>query len=188
MSRTLLVASAILLAPSALAQEQDHSGHAGHTAPAQTHPPAEDHTGHEGHDQPASSDAHAGHAGMSDHSNMRSAFGDYAMGRDASGTAWRPSAAPHHMVMGQSGDWMLMGHGNIDLVYTSQSGPRGDDLGFVSGMLMGTAQRRFDDGSVLQFRGGLSPDPLMGDRGYPLLLAAGDEFGVHARLHGAQNV
>jgi len=69
---------------------------------------------------------------------------------------------------------MLMGHGGVDLVYTSQSGPRGDDLGFVAGMLMGTAQRRFADDSVLQFRGAISPDPLMGDRGYPLLLAAGE--------------
>jgi hypothetical protein len=76
--------------------------------------------------------------------------------------------------MSHVGDWMLMAHGNIDLVYTSQNGARGDDKGFVAGMVMGAAQRRFDDGSALQFRGAISPDPLMGKRGYPLLLAAGE--------------
>ena len=41
-------------------------------------------------------------------------------------------------------------------------------------MFMGTARREFATGDVLQFRGMLSPDPLMGKRGYPLLLAAGE--------------
>ena len=43
---------------------------------------------------------------------------------------------------------------------------------FLAGMIMGTAQRRFSNDSVLQFRSMLSPDPFMGKRGYPLLLAA----------------
>ena len=38
------------------------------------------------------------------------------------------------------------------------------------------ARRRahFDNGDTLQFRGMLSPDPLMGKSGYPLLLASGE--------------
>jgi hypothetical protein len=184
MSRTILIASAILLAPSAMAQEQDHSAHEGHATTTTQQPPAQDHSGHEGHTQqpetarPSDHEGHGEQAADTGHGGadhvMGSALGDYPMSRDASGTAWRPAAAPHNMVHGMAGDWMLMGHGNIDFVYTSQSGPRGDDLGFVAGMLMGTAQRRFADDSVLQFRGAISPDPLMGDRGYPLLLAAGE--------------
>jgi len=168
MSRHILVASAILLAPSAMAQTPDHPDHASHA-------PAHDPAGHEGHTPPAATTGHSGHdeAG-SQHHGMRSARGDDAMSRDASGTSWRPAAAPHDMLMRHVSDWMLMAHGNIDLVYTSQNGPRGDNKGFVAGMVMGAAQRRFEDGSALQFRAGLSPDPLMGKQGYPLLLAAGE--------------
>ncbi|MFZ4687514.1 MAG: hypothetical protein ACOYMK_18150, partial [Hyphomonadaceae bacterium] len=135
MSRHILVASAILLAPSAMAQTPDHPDHASHA-------PAHDPAGHEGHTPPAATTGHSGHdeAG-SPHHGMRSARGDDAMNRDGSGTSWRPATAPHDMLMRHVGDWMLMAHGNIDLVYTSQNGPRGDDKGFVAGMVMGAAQR-----------------------------------------------
>ena len=46
-------------------------------------------------------------------------------------------------------------------------------MGFVSGMVMGMARRDLGRGT-LQLRAMLSPDPLMGRRGYPLLLAAGE--------------
>jgi hypothetical protein len=75
--------------------------------------------------------------------------------------------------MRHSGDWMLMGHGVLNLVYDHQSGRRGDDKLFATGMLMGMARRPIGDGT-LQFRAALSPDPLMGKRGYPLLLASGE--------------
>jgi hypothetical protein len=110
---------------------------------------------------------------MAEH-EMAGALGSYALTREASGTSWRPEAAPHQMLMTSAGDWMLMGHATLDMVYTSQGGPRGDDKAFLAGMVMGAAQRRFDSGDVLQFRGAVSPDPLMGKRGYPLLLAAGE--------------
>jgi hypothetical protein len=61
----------------------------------------------------------------------------------------------------------------LNLVYDHQSGRRGDDKLFVSGMMMGLARRPLGDGT-LQFRVALSPDPLMGKRGYPLLLASGE--------------
>ena len=41
-------------------------------------------------------------------------------------------------------------------------------------MVMGMAQRSFLNGDTLQFRAMLSPDPFMGPRGYPLLLASGE--------------
>lgn len=175
MSRLFLIASAILLAPSAMAQEHDHSNHQGHDSPA-TQQPADakpdGHNGHEGHGEHANT-AEAPHETAA-HTTMAGALGPYTMTREASGTAWRPDASPHAMAMHHIGDWMLMGHANIDFVYTSQSGPRGDDMGFVAGMVMGSAQYRFDNGDTLQVRGSVSPDPLMGKRGYPLLLAAGE--------------
>ena len=182
-SRLALIASAIILAPSAMAQATDHSAHADHQPPATTQsaPTPDAHAGHDSmadmpgmdHTDHVMSDGAMQDHAMSDHA-MTGALGNYPMTREASGTSWRPEAAPHAMAMTSAGDWMLMGHGTVDLVYTSQGGPRGDDKAFVAGMLMGTAQRRFNNGDVLQFRGAVSPDPLMGKRGYPLLLAAGE--------------
>ena len=184
LSRYALIASAIIFAPAAAAQATDHSTH--------------DHSAHTGHPAPAEEqptsrppDAHASHESMADmpgmdHSKhtmgddadsrhaMAGALGGYAMTREASGTSWQPEAAPHRTLMSSAGDWMLMGHATLDMLYTSQGGPRGDDKAFIAGMFMGVAQRRFDNGDVLQFRGAVSPDPLMGKRGYPLLLAAGE--------------
>jgi hypothetical protein len=101
------------------------------------------------------------------------ALGPYPMTRDASGTAWQPDSSTHAGLMSMSGDWTLMAHGVVNFVYDHQSGPRGDDKAFASGMLMGMARRPLGNGTV-QFRAMLSPDPLMGKRGYPLLLASGE--------------
>lgn len=114
--------------------------------------------------------APADHAG---HDAMAGALGPYPMTRESSGTAWQPDTSEHAGVMTQAGDWHLMGHGTLNLVYDHQGGPRGDDKAFVSGMLMGMARRPLGDGT-LQFRAMLSPEPLMGKRGYPLLLASGE--------------
>ncbi|MEI9891673.1 MAG: hypothetical protein WDN45_15445 [Caulobacteraceae bacterium] len=67
-----------------------------------------------------------------------------------------------------------MVHGNLNGVYDSQSGPRGGDMGFASGMLMAMAQRPLGEGDTLQLRAMISPDPAMGPSGYPLLLATGE--------------
>ncbi len=66
-----------------------------------------------------------------------------------------------------------MGHALLNGVYDWQQGPRGDTDTFLSGMLMGMADRRFD-ADTLQFRAMVSPEPLMGKSGYPLLLATGE--------------
>ena len=104
---------------------------------------------------------------------MTGALGDYSMSREASGTAWQPDASEHGGVMSQSGEWMLMGHALLNGVYDWQSGRRGDERAFASGMIMGMAQRPAG-GGTLQFKAMVSPDPLMGKRGYPLLLASGE--------------
>ena len=108
------------------------------------------------------------------HHTMRGALGNYPMTREASGTAWQPDTSKHSGPMIKSGDWTLMAHGNVDLIGSWQGGPRGDDKVFVAGMLMGMAKREFANGNALQFRAMISPDPLMGKSGYPLLLASGE--------------
>ena len=144
------------------ANAQDHSHH------APTDP-------HADHDMSAAKDDHAGH----DMPTV-SPLGPWPLTRDASGTAWQPDMSEHGGLHAQSGDWSLMGHAVLNVVHSAQSGPRGDDQTFVAGMLMGAARRDFDDGSTLNLRAMVSPDPLMGKRGYPLLLAAGETAdGVH---------
>ena len=104
---------------------------------------------------------------------MASPLGAYSMNRDASGTSWQPDVSPHDGLMIHQGEWMLMGHALFNGVYDRQGGPRGGDKAFVGGMVMGMAQRPLGDGT-LGFKAMLSPDPLMGKRGYPLLLATGE--------------
>ena len=184
MTRLALIASAILIAPSAMAQVTDHSAHEGHTPPAEQTPtkptpkPAEDHSqmDHSKMDHGQMAGMHhssMNHAEAGSHA-MPSAFGAYASTRDASGTSWVPDASSHGGVHATAGDWMFMGHANIDGIYSWQDGPRGDEKAFAAGMLMGTAQRPVGDNGTLQLRAMISPDPLMGKRGYPLLLAAGE--------------
>jgi hypothetical protein len=111
---------------------------------------------------------HSAHDAM-----MKGALGPYAMARESSGTAWQPDSSADDGLMTTSGDWMLMAHGDVNLVYDHQSGPRGDDKAFASGMLMGMARRPLGNGA-LQLKAMVSPEPLMGPGGYPLLLASGE--------------
>jgi len=123
------------------------------------------------------------HAGMT----MKAALGPYSEQRESSGTAWQPDGSSRMggpMLM--SGEWMLMAHGTVNFVYDHQPGPRGDDKAFASGMLMGMAQHPLGNGT-LQFRAMLSPDPLMGPSGYPLLLASGETANGHDRLIDRQH-
>lgn len=112
---------------------------------------------------------------MSDMSQlMRGALGPYAMTREGSGTSWQPDASVHAGLHAMAGQWMLMGHALLNGVYDRQDGPRGADKTFLSGMVMGVARRRLGAGDVLQLRAMLSPDPLIGKSGYPLLLQTGE--------------
>jgi hypothetical protein len=104
---------------------------------------------------------------------MTGALGQYPMQRESSGTAWQPDTSEHNGLHIMSGDWTLMAHGIANLVYDHQSGPRGGQKVFPSGMLMGMARRPLGNGT-LQFKAMISPDPLMGPNGYPLLLASGE--------------
>ncbi|MEP6982578.1 MAG: hypothetical protein ABI853_02920 [Sphingomicrobium sp.] len=117
---------------------------------------------------------------------MKGALGPYPMERESSGTAWQPDTSEHTGLMTTSGDWTLMAHGVLNLVYDHQSGPRGADKAFASGMLMGMANRPLGNGT-LQFKAMVSPDPLMGKSGYPLLLASGETANGRDRLIDRQH-
>ena len=127
---------------------------------------------------------------MGDHADhgmaMTGALGSYPIERESSGSAWQPDTSEHQGLHVMSGDWMLMAHGTLNLVYDHQSGPRGDDTAFASGMLMGMARRPLGNGT-LQFKAMLSPDPVMGARGYPLLLASGETANGTDRLIDRQH-
>jgi hypothetical protein len=155
-------------------------GHEGHAMEGHVCPAAGEDEPVEGHDHmptptPAPEAApHEGHERMMDHGAMNGAFGAYPMARDASGTAWQPDVSAHGGVHARHGAWMLMGHALFNGVYDWQDGPRGDEKTFLAGMIMGMARRDFGDGDTLSLRAMLSPDPFMGARGYPLLLAQGE--------------
>jgi hypothetical protein len=117
---------------------------------------------------------------------MKAALGAYPGTREASGTSWQPDTSRHMGVMTMAGDWMLMGHGVLNLVADTQGGPRGADKVFVSGMLMGMAQRPVG-AATLQLRAMVSPDPFMGKRGYPVLLASGETADGTTRLIDRQH-
>ncbi|WP_207791129.1 hypothetical protein [Allosphingosinicella flava] len=189
MRSMLSVSLLALMAAPAFAQQHDHGAHPSApqpSAPAPAPPPAgqDDHAGHtppqtqeagphRHHDmaEDMKSEGHDGHAAAA-HA-MRGALGPYPSSREASGTAWQPDASRHGGVHLRAGEWTLMGHALLNGVYSSQDGPRGDDKAFLSGMVMGMAQRPLGAGT-LQLRTMLSPDPFMGKAGYPLLLASGE--------------
>ncbi len=127
----------------------------------------------------------SGMAGM-DHGAMTGALGSYGASREASGTSWQPDAEAHAGLHAMAGGWMLMGHANLNLVYSDQGGPRGANKTFVAGMVMGMAKRDFGD-NTLQLRAMLSPDPLMGSNGYPLLLASGETADGKTQLTDRQH-
>ena len=146
--------------PQARPQPENHSQH--QMPPAAAQPP-EDHSQHQ-----MPTGEHANHE-----MSMTGALGSYPLARESSGTAWQPDSSEHGGSHLTSGDWTFMAHGELTMVYDWQEKPRGDDKTFVAGMLMGIARRPVGNGT-LQFKAMVSPDPLMGKRGYPLLLASGE--------------
>ena len=105
---------------------------------------------------------------------MTGILGPYPMTREASGTSWQPDQAEHNGLHLMADDWQLMLHATLWGIYDTQSGPRGGDMTFAAGMLMGMARRDFGKDDTLSFRVMLSPDPFMGRAGYLLLLATGE--------------
>ncbi len=122
-----------------------------------------------------------------DHMSMSAMYGPYPMTREASGTSWQPDRAVHRGIHEMKGAWMLMLHGQADLVLDDQSGSRGDDKMFSGNMLMGMAQRPVGPGR-LGLRAMLSLEPAtIGKEGYPLLLQTGETANGRTRLIDRQH-
>ena len=145
------------------------------------------------HDMDAMDHAAMGnHAAMGDHAAMGhdghgiAALGSYPAGREASGTAWQPDSSEHVGLHGEAGGWSLMLHGSLALTADTQGGPRGGEKLFVGGHFMGSARRQLG-GGTLQLRSILSPEPLMGKRGFPVLLASGETANGRDRLIDRQH-
>jgi hypothetical protein len=176
--------------PSSQPMPMDHSQHGGLPMPPQPAPGADqampmDHSQHGGMPMKGMQGMSQGERGGHQMA-MSGSLGSYPMEREASGTAWQPDTSEHMGLHVMSGDWMLMAHGLLNLVYDHQSGPRGDHKVFASGMLMGMARRPLGNGT-LQLKAMVSPDPLMGKSGYPLLLASGETANGSDRLIDRQH-
>jgi hypothetical protein len=178
------------------APAEDHSAHEGHVGAPDAPAPEGDHcvVSLEGGGQMACRDpddhTQMDHSQM-DHSQMdhgvaaEGAVDHGALGHalaegpiEASGTSRLPQAEGMmpgvHFDLG--GGWMGMAHGYAWGVYSEQTGPRGDDMAFVQSMAMLMAEKEFDGGR-LQLKSMFSADPLIGDRGYPILFGTGETAG-----------
>ena len=114
--------------------------------------------------------ATAGAAQAPAHSGV---LGPYPMDRDASGTSWQPEAAGMQGRHAFPGSWRVMVHADVFGVFTDQGGPRGGKQGFSTNMAMAAASRALGGGTfTLRAMGGL--EPLMGPKGYRLLLQTGE--------------
>ncbi|HEU5218892.1 MAG TPA: hypothetical protein VFU23_09545 [Gemmatimonadales bacterium] len=106
--------------------------------------------------------------------------------RMGSGTSWVPDASSHRDYQMMAGQWMLMGHGLVDVYYDHQSTPRGHDQLGSTNWLMGMAMHPLG-GGMIQFDAMLSAEPFtVGDGGYPLLLQSGESYQgrpLHDRQH-----
>ena len=117
---------------------------------------------------------------------MQGMYGPYLMSREASGTSWQPESTPNEGAEVMAGDWMWMFHGIVNGIYDHQGGPRGGTKWFSSSMGMAMGQRPLGPGT-LGLRAMLSLDPLMGKRGYPLLLQTGETADGHTPLIDRQH-
>lgn len=111
---------------------------------------------------------------------------DHGDNRQASGTAWQPSATPHDGVMFSRWGWDAMVHGYVNGIYDHQGGRRGSSKWLSQSMAMLMADRPAGEGKV-SFRSMLSLEPLMGKSGYPLLLQAGETADGNNPLIDAQH-
>lgn len=119
--------------------------------------------------EPQNHEGHAGHDMSTTKNDPVTAYG--------SGTARIPAnESGHHGWNLASGNWDVNAHGFTNLVYTDQSGPRGDDKFYLQSMFMLSGRHDTEWGRI-ELRSMMSLEPLMSDRGYPNLFATGETAG-----------
>ncbi|MFI5345658.1 MAG: hypothetical protein ACHQ51_04710 [Elusimicrobiota bacterium] len=116
----------------------------------------------------------------------RGEFGDYPMTRDASGTSWQPESTPMEGRHWFRDSWRIMAHGRLNLVNSQTTGPRGRNQTYTTNMFMAEASRH-DGFDALSFRFMGTLEPVMGPKGYPLLLQSGETANGRALLIDRQH-
>lgn len=108
-----------------------------------------------------------------DHGEMDHAAMDHA--GEGSGTARLPAneTMAHGAMLPLGGEASVMLHGFVWPVYTSQTGPRGDEKFYAQTMAMATLSAPFEGGKFTA-RTMLSLEPAMRHDGYPNLFATGE--------------
>jgi hypothetical protein len=100
-------------------------------------------------------------------------LGSYSMTRDASGTSWQPDSTPMDGAHFEAAGFAGMLHGFLNVGWMGETGPRGANEAFGTGMLMLGGRRALGRGTLgLRFMGSI--EPVMGPAGYPLLLQTGE--------------
>lgn len=130
--------------------------------------------------------AEMSHENMNHDMEMLGTLGSYSITREASGTSWQPESTPMEGLGWKLGDWSMMTHGNINLIYDNQGGKRGDTKTFASSILMVQGSKDLGEG-VINLKGMFSLDPLMGKSGYPLLFQTGETADGQNRLIDKQH-
>jgi hypothetical protein len=93
-----------------------------------------------------------------------------------SGTAQIPDQAPMYMTEHRKKDWTFMTMGQINVVSSQQSSPRGGDKVFAGNWFMPMASRSVGPGT-LTLRGMISLEPATVTKGrYPLLFQEGETY------------
>ena len=166
---TAVSAAALVLPPAA--QAQDHSGHA-MPMPAPTPAPEAAPMDRSRMDHSRMGPAKMDHAALGHATMNHSAMGHAGEG---SGTARLPmnETMSHGAMIGLGGDINLMLHGYVWPIYTSQTGPRGDDKFYAQSMAMATITAPFEGGKFTA-RTMMSLEPAMRHDGYPNLFATGE--------------
>ena len=109
-------------------------------------------------------------------------FGFYPATREVSGTSWQPDSAPHEGISGMFGKWATMLHGAAFGIYYDQGGRRGEGLQHQRSDVR--AGQRLLGPRTFGLRAMISLDPLMGKRGYPLLLQTNGGASTQRRSMG----
>jgi hypothetical protein len=93
-----------------------------------------------------------------------------------SGTAQIPNQAPMYMTDQRKGNWTFMTMGQLNVVTSQQSGPRGGDKVFAGNWFMPMASRKLGPG-ILTLRSMISLEPATVTQGrYPLLFQEGETY------------
>ncbi len=159
-----LMVLALALSAVSLAQDHQHSAE----SPATSSQNSQQDMSSMQHDMSQHDMSAMSHKPMSDAEQLELGF--------ASGTAWQAQSSPEYMWMNSWRAWDLMAHGQLDVAFNHQGGPRGAGKLESMNWLMFMEQRKVGRGT-LQFRQMLSAESLTAPHpGFPQLFQTGETY------------